>query len=153
MRHKCLVAHEHAVSETAVSKNLGRTQMPLSKPLPRIVYKVGLAVYHAGKVVVHGGVGKFLKHIAAMERIACVKENHILTRCHSEALVHGVVNAAVGFRYHSAQRVGVGGGYGESIVLRGSVNDYVFVQTAGLGIHTFKGGPYGAPGVEAYGDY
>ena len=97
------MAHQHAVTERAPRELLGRLQPAWMQEASLAVYNIGVAIEHAGTL---GGrifvkvalVDHLFQRVGLGKEVAGIEEYHIFAGGLRQPLVHGVVDAVVGFR-------------------------------------------------------
>ena len=150
--YKSLMAYHHAVGEALQRQLFGCGQVARTDAAAVGVHYVSLAVDHAGIVLAHYGVGDALQRVGRMECVAGIEKNHVIAGGLRKALVHGIVNAAVGGRTETHERMQVAAGNLYGAVRRIPVDDEMFVQIACLPAHAFNGDRERVGSIVRYGD-
>ena len=119
--HKGLVAHQHAVLERFPVEVLGGCEVSHSHHLPVGVDELCLAVHHVGAFLgLRGDAGE---RVGGGKGIAGIQEDEVVAMGTVDGLVHGVVEALVGFApHHSAWDISLLDEL-QRVVGRGTVDD------------------------------
>ena len=114
------------------------------------VHEVGLTVDDAGIVARHDDVGDALEGVLRVKPVAGVQEDDIVAAGLVEALVHGVVDAAVGAAVHAGALGREVVDNAQRAVLRGPVHHQVLIHQARLRGYALHGRTHGGGGVVSY---
>lgn len=150
---KGLMAYDHAMGKGFVGERGRRGEMARAEITALGIHEVGLTVDNTGKIILHDSVGYVLQSVGRMESIACIEEDEIFAGSAVHTLVHGIVDAAVGFGCDACAAGGKRTSHLEGIVPGSTVYNQMLVVATGLLRHTAHGDSDGIGGIVAHGDY
>ena len=120
----------------------------MAQEAARCIDDVSVAIEHTRQclAIAHGGSYEF-QRLGRRKHIAGIQEQHVVARGQTNALVHGVVETAVGLTHHHQFVVGlaffrlmfVGAHQLHRGIARGTVDDEVLHAMIGLREHAVEG--------------
>ena len=89
---ECLMTHQHSLQERAPRELAWSHQVAVSEEVAVFINDIRISIEHGRQflTIAHSGLNHF-EGICCGERITGIEEEHIVARCHSYALVHGIV--------------------------------------------------------------
>ena len=95
-----LVTHQHALLETLPGQHFGSRQAAHAQEVPFAVHDGRFSVQHVGQVSAVDGMHHPQQGVVLVQFIPRIQKAQVVTGGQTDAFVHGIVQAVVGFADH-----------------------------------------------------
>ena len=126
------MADKHPLSEAFPCQRFRGGKTAHTYEMPFFVHQGRFTVHHIGQLASRQRMYHLLQCIVFVEAVAGIKEAEVIARSQSEAFVHGIVQAFIGFACHLCDVILITVYDRECLILRRSIHNDILHVAVGL---------------------